>query len=88
MGHAVYSISDPRADIFKGFVKKLAKEKGHEAEYGLYEKVEHLAPEIIGEKRKMYKGVNATSIFTADLSTVCSIFRRHCTHRFLRRRVL
>ena len=39
MGHAVYSISDPRADIFKGFVKKLAKEKGHEAEYGLYEKV-------------------------------------------------
>lgn len=38
MGHAVYSISDPRADIFKGFVKKLAKEKGHEAEYGLYEK--------------------------------------------------
>ena len=35
MGHAVYSISDPRADIFKGFVKKLAKEKGHEAEYGL-----------------------------------------------------
>ena len=34
MGHAVYSISDPRADIFKGFVKKLAKEKGHEAEYG------------------------------------------------------
>ena len=63
MGHAVYSISDPRADIFKGFVKKLAKEKGHEAEYGLYEKVEHLAPEIIGEKRKMYKGVNANVDF-------------------------
>ena len=62
MGHAVYSISDPRADIFKGFVKKLAKEKGHEAEYGLYEKVEHLAPEIIGEKRKMYKGVNANGL--------------------------
>ena len=62
MGHAVYSISDPRADIFKGFVKKLAKEKGHEAE-----KVEHLAPEIIGEKRKMYKGVNANVDFYSGL---------------------
>ena len=62
MGHAVYSISDPRADIFKGFVKKLAKEKG-----GLYEKVEHLAPEIIGEKRKMYKGVNANVDFYSGL---------------------
>lgn len=67
MGHAVYSISDPRADIFKGFVKKLAKEKGHEAEYGLYKKVEHLAPEIIGEKRKMYKGVNANVDFYSGL---------------------
>ena len=67
MGHAVYSISAPRADIFKGFVKKLAKEKGHEAEYGLYEKVEHLAPEIIGEKRKMYKGVNANVDFYSGL---------------------
>lgn len=67
MGHAVYSISDPRADIFKGFVKKLAKEKGHEAEYGLYEKVEHLAPEIIGEKREMYKGVNANVDFYSGL---------------------
>ena len=67
MGHAVYSISDPRADIFKGFVKKLAKEKGHEAEYGLYEKVEHLAPEIIGEKRKMYKGDNANVDFYSGL---------------------
>ena len=67
MGHAVYSISDPRADIFKGFVKKLAKEKGHEAEYGLYEKVEHLAPVIIGEKRKMYKGVNANVDFYSGL---------------------
>ena len=56
MGHAVYSISDPRADIFKKFVKQLAHEKGHDAEYALYEKVEHMAPEIIGEKRHIYKG--------------------------------
>ena len=53
MGHAVYSVSDPRAEIFKRFVKQLAQEKGHEAEYALYEKVERMAPQIIGEKRKM-----------------------------------
>ena len=63
MGHAVYSISDPRADIFKKFVKQLAHEKGHDAEYALYEKVEHMAPEIIGEKRHIYKGVNANVDF-------------------------
>lgn len=67
MGHAIYSISDPRADIFKGFVKQLATEKGFEAEYALYEKVEHMAPEIIGEKRKMYKGVNANVDFYSGL---------------------
>ena len=34
MGHAIYSVSDPRADIFKKFVKQLAREKGCEKEYG------------------------------------------------------
>ena len=67
MGHAVYSISDPRADIFKKFVKQLAHEKGHDAEYALYEKVEHMAPEIISEKRRMYKGVNANVDFYSGL---------------------
>ena len=61
MGHAIYSVSDPRADIFKKFVKQLAREKGCEKEYALYELVEHMAPEVIAEKRKMYKGVNAVS---------------------------
>lgn len=67
MGHAVYSISDPRADLFKKFVKQLAREKGCEKEYHLYEKVEHLAPEVIGEKRKIYKGVNANVDFYSGL---------------------
>ena len=67
MGHAVYSISDPRADIFKKFVKQLAREKGCQEEYALYEKVEHMAPEIIGEKRRMYKGVNANVDFYSGL---------------------
>lgn len=67
MGHAIYSISDPRADIFKRFVKQLAREKGHQEEYALYEKVEHMAPEIIREKRRMYKGVNANVDFYSGL---------------------
>ena len=53
--------------IFKKFVKQLAHEKGHDAEYALYEKVEHMAPEIISEKRKMYKGVNANVDFYSGL---------------------
>lgn len=67
MGHAIYSISDPRAEIFKGFVKKLATEKGYEKEYALYELVENLAPKVIAEKRRMYKGVNANVDFYSGL---------------------
>ncbi len=67
MGHAIYSISDPRAEIFKEFVEKLAREKGCEKEYALYSMVERLAPEIIAERRKMYKGVNANVDFYSGL---------------------
>lgn len=67
MGHAIYSVSDPRAEIFKSFVKQLAQEKGCMKEYALYEKVEHMAPEIIASKRKMYKGVNANVDFYSGL---------------------
>ena len=67
MGHAIYSISDPRAEIFKSFVEQLAKEKGCEDEYALYEMVERLAPQLIAEKRKMYKGVNANVDFYSGL---------------------
>lgn len=67
MGHAIYSVSDPRADIFKQFVKLLAQEKGYVEEYELYELVEHLAPKVIGEKRKIYKGVNANVDFYSGL---------------------
>lgn len=67
MGHAIYSISDPRAEIFKGFVEQLAKEKGCEKEYALYEMVERIAPQVIAQKRKMYKGVNANVDFYSGL---------------------
>jgi len=63
IGHAVYSISDPRAVIFKEHVEKLAKEKGFENEYNLYAKVEKLAPEVVGKVRKIYKGVSANVDF-------------------------
>ena len=63
MGHAVYSISDPRANILSRFAKKLAEEKGADKEYALYEKVERLAPEVIGERRRIYKGVSANIDF-------------------------
>ena len=58
VGHAVYSVSDPRAEIFKEYARELAKEKGFEDEFRLYEKVERLAPEVIAERRKIYKGVS------------------------------
>lgn len=58
MGHAVYSISDPRAEIFKSFVEKLAVEKGRQKEFELYRIISELAPEVIAEKRKIYKGVS------------------------------
>jgi citrate synthase len=63
MGHAVYSISDPRANVLKRYVKNLSEEKGMMKEFGLYEMVERLAPEIIGKERKMYKGVSANIDF-------------------------
>lgn len=63
MGHAVYSISDPRAIALKGFVESLATEKGLDKEFALYSSVERLAPEIIGREKKIYKGVSANVDF-------------------------
>ncbi|MCI7792147.1 MAG: citrate/2-methylcitrate synthase [Lachnospiraceae bacterium] len=58
MGHAVYSLSDPRERVFKKYVERLAKEKGRENDLLLYENVEETAPKIIGEKRHIFKGVS------------------------------
>ena len=68
MGHAVYSISDPRATIFKGFVEKLSNEKGKQKEFALYAMVERLAPEVIGRERRIYKGVSANVDFYSGLT--------------------
>ncbi len=58
MGHAVYSLSDPRERVFKGYVEKLALEKGREKDLELYRNIEELAPEIIAQHRRIYKGVS------------------------------
>ena len=67
MGHAVYSKSDPRADILMKCARDLSIENGYEDEYKLYETVARIAPQIIAEKRKIYKGVSANVDFYSGL---------------------
>lgn len=67
MGHAIYSVSDPRAEIFKSFVKKLAEAKGYDEDFAMYSAVEELAPQVIADKRKIYKGVSANVDFFSGL---------------------
>ncbi len=67
MGHAVYSISDPRADILRESARMLSVEKGMQEEFALYEAVEKIAPQIIAKKRKMYKGVSANVDFYSGM---------------------
>ena len=63
MGHAIYTISDPRARVFKGFVKSLSEEKGRQAEYQLYNNVEEIAAELIMQRRKTDKKISANVDF-------------------------
>lgn len=63
LGHAVYSLSDPREIILKKFVKKLSAEKGLEKEFMLYDAVARIAAEQISKKRRIYKGVSANVDF-------------------------
>lgn len=58
MGHAIYSVSDPREKVFRRFVEQLAHEKGREKDLLLYNNIEELAPILIAQKRKIYKGVS------------------------------
>ena len=67
MGHAVYTISDPRQRILKVAVQELADVEGFSDEFKLYERVERLAPQVIGRKRKIYKGVASNVDFYSGL---------------------
>ncbi len=58
MGHAVYSLSDPRANIFKKYVERLSEEKGRHDEFILYNNVARIATDVIANKRRIYKGVS------------------------------
>ena len=58
MGHAVYSISDPRERVLKSYVQKLAEAKGKTTDMALYSNIEEIAPQLIAEKRRIYKGVS------------------------------
>ena len=58
MGHAVYSLSDPREKVLKSYVEQLANEKGREEDLMLYENVEKIAPQLIVQKRHIFKGVS------------------------------
>ncbi len=68
MGHAVYSLSDPRALLFEKFVEKLAIEKHNKEEFALYEMVERIAPKIISRERKIFKGVSPNVDFYSGLT--------------------
>lgn len=63
MGHAVYSLSDPRAQVFKRFVSELSKSKGKSKLYNFYETVERLSAKAIASERRIYKGVSANVDF-------------------------
>ena len=63
MGHPVYSVSDPRAIILRGYAEKLAEEKGFLEEFELHKRVERIAPLIISAQRRVYKGVSANVDF-------------------------
>lgn len=59
MGHAVYSISDPRAKILKGLAEKLAVEKGREKDLRLYEEIERITPDLIKARKNAFTGICA-----------------------------
>ena len=67
MGHAIYSVSDPRAEILKKYAKKLSAEKGMEELYYLYKRSAQIASELIAEKRKIYKGVSPNVDFYSGM---------------------
>ncbi len=67
IGHAIYTVSDPRAEVLESYVQKLAKAKGFEKEYNLYKKVEKMAPALIEARQRNKKGVNANVDFYSGL---------------------
>ena len=84
MGHAVYSLSDPRERIFRGYVEKLAAEKGREMDLQLYNNIEELRRSSLLKKGISIKASVRMWIFTAGLFTICLEYRRNYIPLFLR----
>lgn len=83
MGHAVYSLSDPRERVFRSYVEHLAEAKGRQKDMNLYNMIEEVAPELIAEKRHIFKGVSPNVDFTVVSYMKCLAFRRNCIHHCL-----
>lgn len=62
-GHAVYTLSDPRAVLLKGKAKELAKEKGSTDEFELYESVERLVPKVFCQFKRTDRIISANVDF-------------------------
>ncbi|MBQ4599988.1 MAG: citrate/2-methylcitrate synthase [Clostridia bacterium] len=63
IGHAVYTMSDPRATILKNQVEKLSVEKGRHDEFELYAKIEEIAPKMLYERQQGRKPICANVDF-------------------------
>ena len=89
MGHAVYSLSDPRERIFKGYVEKLAAEKGRGDDLTLYRNVEELAPQLIAKHRRIYKGVSPNvDFYSGFVYDMLGIPQELCTAMFAVARIV
>ena len=82
MGHAVYTLSDPREVILKRFARDLAQEKGMMKEFALYELVERLAGRMVMEQRRLFKNVCANVDFTVVSYILCLESPKSCLHQF------
>jgi citrate synthase len=63
MGHAVYTNSDPRARILKGYAERLAKEKNRVEEFKLYTDVERISAGLLAARRNRGKPISANVDF-------------------------
>ena len=84
MGYAVYSISDPRERVFKGFVEQLARVKGREKDMPRYNNIEKIAPKLIAKQRQIFKGVSPNIDFYSGFVYDMLNIQENCTRHYLR----
>nr|MCR4871596.1 citrate synthase [Atopobiaceae bacterium] len=83
MGHAVYTLSDPRARLVKGFAHRVAREKGCEEKLELIESIERLTPEVMRDVRNLKKPLCANiDLYTGFIYSMLGIPRKMHTPIF------